>query len=240
MTSKSILFTLILPIFALVVLITIPSQLKAQDCPFNIENCQGGCGRWIDADGDGICDRSVKKTTDTIVSVADTAVQTNTEKQIQNTQSNNNQSIINKNENTTNTDSQTITENEMIITEAVETTEPVTTKSPPRYRLILWSSLTIGAYLLSLLLIRLKVYTKKTHRRIWNILLLLTFLISGLLGLILVIQINYGIMMKHFLQFMKWHVDFGIGMALISIFHIIWHLKYFKNIFIRNSLKNEC
>ena len=73
------------------------------------------------------------------------------------------------------------------------------------------------------------------HRRIWNVILLITFLISGIFGIILAILISYGIRLTFYSDLLFWHVEMGIAMAIISIFHIAWHWKYFKRIVKRKS-----
>ena len=69
------------------------------------------------------------------------------------------------------------------------------------------------------------------HRKIWNALLLITFLASGILGILLVIRINFGVAIPLPFNVMFWHVETGIAMFMISIFHISWHGTYFKNMF---------
>jgi spermidine synthase len=66
-----------------------------------------------------------------------------------------------------------------------------------------------------------------SHRRIWNTLLLITFLVTGLLGIFMVIQINYRIEIPWIKKAVKWHVDFGIAMTGIVILHLVWHLRYY-------------
>lgn len=63
--------------------------------------------------------------------------------------------------------------------------------------------------------------------------LLTTFLLSGLSGIYLIIQINYGFKISFPFNILFWHVEMGIAMATIGVFHILWHWKYFKLIFIR-------
>ncbi|MBD3388340.1 MAG: hypothetical protein GF416_04620 [Candidatus Altiarchaeales archaeon] len=70
----------------------------------------------------------------------------------------------------------------------------------------------------------------RTHRRIWNVMLLISFLVSGLLGVLLVLRINYGIIIQPPFNMLYWHVEAGIAMATVSIFHILWHIQYFKSI----------
>jgi hypothetical protein len=73
------------------------------------------------------------------------------------------------------------------------------------------------------------------HRKIWNVILLITFLVSGIFGIILAILISYGIRLDFYSDLLFWHVEFGIAMAIISIFHISWHWKYFKRIIKKNN-----
>lgn len=89
---------------------------------------------------------------------------------------------------------------------------------------------TLLLYLITWLLSRFKVFKKSVHRKLWNVILLISFMVSGLLGLMLVVQINYDVMGEWYSTFMWLHVDFGIVMAIISIFHILWHTKYFATI----------
>jgi hypothetical protein len=218
-----------------------PATILSQECPFGIENCKGGCGRWIDADGDGICDRSL------FLQIQTDSVQETI--QIQNQHKNNPEiKTQHQNHSIEEISFETKFKRDTISDKLAQSRERIGKSegfrafkrhAGTRYNLIFYSSLTIGAYFLSLLLLRLKVYSKKIHRRIWNVLLLLTFLISCLLGLFLVVQINYKVLPSYYLQFLKWHVDFGIGMALISIFHIIWHFTYFKNIFKKTASRQE-
>lgn len=102
---------------------------------------------------------------------------------------------------------------------------------PKKYHIITIFSACILLYLVTMFLARFNKIRKSTHRKIWNSLLLITFLVTGLLGLLLALQLNYQFWFSWFESLMYWHVQFGIGMAAISILHILWHWKYFKNLF---------
>jgi len=91
--------------------------------------------------------------------------------------------------------------------------------------------ITLLFYLLSLILARLSVIQTKSHRRFWNILLLVTFISAALMGLLLAVQVNYKLDIPFIKGLLKWHVNFGIGMTMVAIFHLLWHLDYFLNIF---------
>jgi len=85
-------------------------------------------------------------------------------------------------------------------------------------------------YLLSYIFSRLKIIKFNTHRKIWNVLLLITFFVTAILGIILVIQVNYKLEIPAIDKILIWHVNFGISMAIIVIFHFSLHFKYFKDI----------
>lgn len=89
-------------------------------------------------------------------------------------------------------------------------------------------------YLVTLSLSRKKKIKLLQHRKIWNVLLLITFLISGIFGIILAIFISYGIKLPFYSDLLFWHVEMGIAMAVISMFHVAWHWKYFKKMLIKN------
>jgi len=86
-------------------------------------------------------------------------------------------------------------------------------------------------YIFSIFLVKTKKITVFQQRRFWNFILLITFLISGILGLILAVFIDQKINFSWYLPFLKLHVKFGIAMSLVSIFHLTWHLPYYKTFF---------
>lgn len=69
-----------------------------------------------------------------------------------------------------------------------------------------------------------------THRKIWNVLLLAFFLVSGILGIILVLRISHGLQFDLLKNMLFLHVETGIAMAVICVFHTAWHWPYFKNL----------
>ena len=95
------------------------------------------------------------------------------------------------------------------------------------YAVIPIGIIAIFLYLLSFLATHLGIIKTKTHRSVWNILLLTTFLVTATLGLFLAIQVNYKLKSPLAASILVWHVDFGIGMAMIAIFHFLWHWDYY-------------
>ena len=95
------------------------------------------------------------------------------------------------------------------------------------YDIVGIGGLILLAYAATYVLSRKGVISVTTHRKLWNILLLATFLIVGILGLLLVIRINYGWAILQNFFMLYWHVEAGIAMVVISIFHVAWHWRYY-------------
>ncbi len=99
------------------------------------------------------------------------------------------------------------------------------------YHLIPLAVALLAAYLLTLLLVRWQVISQSSHRKIWNSLLLLSFLVSGLLGLLLAVRLNYRLSWPFLDSWLKWHVDAGILLCLAGAFHLTWHASYYLRMF---------
>lgn len=107
------------------------------------------------------------------------------------------------------------------------------------YHLVPIALLLIILYLITYFLSKKNLIKKVTHRRIWNILLLITFLVSGILGILLVIRINFAVAINLPFNILFWHVEAGIAMTVISFFHAFWHWNYYKCIFKKRRKKEE-
>ncbi len=82
-------------------------------------------------------------------------------------------------------------------------------------------------YLFSLYLSHTGFITRIAHRRMWNWLLLISFLVAGVLGIILALRVTYRWELAITDQMMHWHVDAGIAMALLALIHFIRHFNYY-------------
>ena len=227
----------------------------AQKCPRNLYDCKGACGWFIDTNHDGYCDyttfsealmQKILHKKDSIYNIKkieqqrinDSIRKTNQVKTIKNSSTQNNeQAVVNSNkkcpfENTSQCNknqSPEITPNGA--SKTIADSQPKPTYKIKKYDLFSVFFACIGLYFFTLFLAKINVIKKRNHRKIWNTLLLITFLITGLLGLTMVIQLNYQVFFSWFKTLLYWHVEFGISMAAISILHILWHWKYFINLF---------
>jgi uncharacterized membrane protein YsdA (DUF1294 family) len=96
------------------------------------------------------------------------------------------------------------------------------------YNFFLILSIVFVSYFFSIFLVKTQKISLISHRRFWNFVLLITFLVSGILGLFLAFSVDQHLSLKWYLPVIWYHVEFGIVMGLVSLFHIFWHLSYFK------------
>lgn len=228
-------FKLILILFLTIYTNSIFSQ---SPCPKGKTNCQGECGRFIDEDGDGNCDLVIQveikdekdkvkeKDTAPSIDITSNAISLESEEILSETitlEVENDDEIV------------ALSTNKTKSTQI--TPEEEKSQTPKPYRLITITLITLIAYFSTFLMVKFNWIKRTLHRKLWNTLLLICFLLSCVLGLILVIQLNYNVLKDIYLLNLKLHVEFGIAMALIAIIHIFWHIKYFKRIIIPSKDK---
>ena len=227
---------LVLSLF--IILLGIAYNAQAQ-CPKGKTNCEGECGRFIDENGNGNCDLAEKTQQELNKDKKESKEKESKEKEIVIPKTDNvdeSSDVAKEGQETQTTEEDGIVQlgNEKVVEAKVEEVvvpeEEVKDKEKP-YRLIGITILTLACYFFTMLLVKIGKIRKFVHRKIWNILLLLTFLMSCLLGFLLVVQINYGVLKSLYLSNLKLHVEFGIAMTIIAIIHVLWHLPYFKKLF---------
>ena len=86
-------------------------------------------------------------------------------------------------------------------------------------------------YLISFIFYRAGLYPLASHRRLWNSVLAIAFIVTALAGFFMALQINFKWNIPGIKSILKWHVETGAGMTITGIFHLIWHLSYFRKIF---------
>ncbi len=96
------------------------------------------------------------------------------------------------------------------------------------YHFFLIIGLVVIPYLYSLYLVKRGKVELFKQKQFWNIVLLGSFLISGILGLILAFCIDQKLSIDWYRPMLWWHVETGICMATIAIFHTLWHFGYYK------------
>jgi cation transport ATPase len=226
-------------------------------CPWGRVNCQHGCGRFLDDNKNGFCDFSEVNKMDT-PEVKTTVVKKEAKVTKKNAQTADHKSdrctgcphdkCIESETSAAGSTAETAEDDEFksmdaeVDTTAISKAElEATTASEKKkpYSLILISALTLVLYFFTWLAAGREWIKLSTHRRFWNLLLLATFLVSCLFGFFLVIQINYDFVIGWYRTVLYWHVQVGIAMTLIAVFHTIWHTKYYVNIFKRKKTPKE-
>ncbi|MDY0015836.1 MAG: hypothetical protein RBS13_06460 [Bacteroidales bacterium] len=206
------------------------SSLYGQEvkCPFNELDCKGKCGLFCDTNTDSYCDHSVLCNVKKMISekLSNTNNDTNTiQAKIE---------IICSDTNIAGDKNAAMQPSTEIESENVPI-EDAARKKPYHLISILISVLVL--YVITLLLVKKRIIKQVFYRKIWNIALTISFLVSGLLGLLIAFFINYSYVPDYYLDLMTLHVDFGIAMALIAFFHALWHLNYYKHIFKKSKSK---
>jgi hypothetical protein len=192
------------------------------DCPKGLVNdpYPGECSRYIDTDGDGICDHSQPAPEDRVTEDSSSEDATYTAVP-----------LIEDADG----DTPTASAVPVNISETVDTTQKTSSNSKYNFWAIFISLLVI--YAISYVLMVTKKISLVAHRKFWNVMLLVTFVVCALTGIFLTIRVeNPGLLTLPY-NFLFLHVEFGLAMALISIFHVLWHWNYYINMF-KSKSKN--
>ncbi len=107
------------------------------------------------------------------------------------------------------------------------------------YHVIGTASTAILLYLISYIFYRIGYYPVSFHRKLWNSLLTVAFIVTVAAGLFMALQVSYKWNVPFVKTILKWHVEFGIGMSITGIFHFIWHFSYFTQIFKKSNRTGE-
>ena len=203
------------------------------NCPFGLEDdpYPGECKRYIDTDGDGICDLSQPAPEDRNTSVA-----LNEENIKENTEDDNKyfKEIDEK------------VAGGLFIAEAASTQKTVSDppfperKSLPDYNFLEIFFVSLLIYFGGKFLARKLEISSCKEKKFWNVFLLISFIGSAGTGMILVFIRDYDWFRSINFNFLFWHVEFSIVMTLLGIFHALWHLKYYLSIFKKKKKDDIC
>jgi len=97
------------------------------------------------------------------------------------------------------------------------------------YNFLFITGALIALYAASWLLARQGKYLPiALHRKIWNGVLLVSFVGMMVFSLLNVFAYDYGInALPAAINVSFWHVEFGIVCVLVALFHALWHIPYF-------------
>ncbi|BDZ70457.1 DUF4405 domain-containing protein [Methanobacterium petrolearium] len=206
----------------------------ATTCPYGMVNdpYPGQCPRYADLNGDGFCDLSQS----TSVAATDTTADTTTDQSTSDT--------------TTSTDSVTTTDqghgngaNADVAPD--QSTDANTTTLPDdpgsdygslngdgtNYYMLPITLILIGGYLFTYYLFKKGILKRNKHKRIWNLLVTIGYLGTGITGVILTFMVNLGIRTALNQSLTFWHVELAILMVVGTLIHLHIYWKPFKNMF---------
>lgn len=105
------------------------------------------------------------------------------------------------------------------------------------YEFIPISLIVIIVYLITYVLYNENITTNAMHKKIWNIIILLSCIILVTLSLILTIFIEYSVSTSLASTALFWHVEFGIAIVPVALIHIYIYKSSFKKVTLRRPIK---
>lgn len=188
----------------LIVLLTPIAAYAWNDCPYGLLNdpFPGQCPRYLDTNQNNICDHSESPSSGS-VNNSSTTTQTN-------------ESSVNDKNNSNSSFSD------------IQQASSVPSQS---YNLIPIATTTLILYLITYLLYLEDRLKRSIYYAIWKYVLMASFIVTGVTGLILAVSINYGIQSSWNLTIDFWHAEFAIIMAVSTLLHIHLYWKQVKRVF---------
>ncbi len=107
------------------------------------------------------------------------------------------------------------------------------------YEMLIPSLPFLGAYIATYALYKGGLIKKALHVNLWNFILLASFIISGGAGFLLMILMEMGIVSTINFGLLFWHVELGITMVLITLFHFHTYWKSTKKTLLGYKKKKQ-
>jgi hypothetical protein len=103
------------------------------------------------------------------------------------------------------------------------------------YEIILPSLPFIAGYLVTYSLYKKHFIGKSIHVNLWNLIIGIAFLVSAGFGFLLLILLELGITLPISFGLMYWHVELGITLAAVAVFHHHVYLRGTKRMLLGNK-----
>lgn len=193
-------------------------------CPYGLVNdlFPGNCSRYIDLNGDGICDLSQ--------SVASTSTSDTTSSSSGSDSSTSSQDVdtsVNGAQGSHNTDPS----NASIVHDSGTLDNNSTQIDPNNYHMLPITLLLVGGYLITYYLFSKGILKQHQHKRIWNLLLVGGYFGTGVTGILITFMVNLGISTIYNPGITYWHAELAILMVVGTMIHLHIYRKLFKRIF---------
>jgi hypothetical protein len=103
------------------------------------------------------------------------------------------------------------------------------------YDFLLPSLSVLVGYLFTYALYKVRLIRKTLHVNIWNFIIGIAFLVSGVGGFLLLISMELGIILPISPQLLYWHVELGITLVVVTLFHFHCYWKSaLEMVFLKN------
>lgn len=97
----------------------------------------------------------------------------------------------------------------------------------------------IMGYLFTYSLYKVNLIKKAIHINVWNLIILVAFIVSGGAGFILIILLELGVSIPISPDLLYWHVELGLTLALVTIFHLHTYWKSSRALFIPTKRRSS-
>ena len=198
-------------------------------CPYGLVNdpYPGQCSRFIDLNGDGLCDFSQVAATGQVDQTTQTTPNSNTQS-TSSTQGDDDEYTID----TGNMDDQ----GSGNVSTINDPNSPGfngdhTALDSTNYHVLPFSILLLAGYFFTHYLFQRGILKPKQHKKIWNILVTMGYLGTGVTGMLLTLIVNLGIRTAHNQGITFWHAELAILMVVGTLIHIHIYRKPFKRMF---------
>lgn len=217
----------------LFLLITLFNKQVHAQCADSMIDCTGQCGRYIDLNHDKFCDYSILSITKSIEAKDSVVIEKKPDnfielphKELAQKVHHHTNSVRPATEISKATKKDSVVAKSTILSSVNQNNKKPLSSQSPYHLLSIFIPLLIAAILMKILQVK-NVIRNITYTRFWNVLLLISFLVTALLGMLLVVKINYGLEIPNLKYCYIFHVDFGIAMSIIAFIHFLWHWKYY-------------
>lgn len=185
----------------------------AAGCPYGVLNCPypGQCPRYVDLNGNGLCDLSIDEVNTQTTDTSDGSDPSGSPADTTSVDYNDSNSSAVADPGTDFGSDQ--------VSDGIN------------YHVLPISLILISLYFFTHYLFKKGVLKQKKHRRIWNSLLTMGFIGTGVTGILLTFMINLGISLVYRQSITYWHVELAILMVICTLIHFHIYRKPFKNMF---------
>jgi hypothetical protein len=107
------------------------------------------------------------------------------------------------------------------------------------YDMIIPTIPVIAGYLFTYGLYRLDLISRSVHVNVWNLIIGVAFLVSAGAGFLVLVLLDYGISLPISPQLLYWHVELGITLALVTVFHFHAYWKSSRTMFVAAKRRSK-